>query len=171
MIDKGLIDNLNLNARVLATRWKDKIRQAAQLKRYNESDDETLINTVISLFPLTARTLDRGMDRSLMGGAFVSIGKESVRSGFPVSEVIYGINLVEQTVIEYIMTDFVNDNPLKMYSAMSVVTTVAEFFILGCFYLTKGFLEETYTHLNKNEAMSEEILKKYFKDDFFFKKS
>jgi hypothetical protein len=56
-----------------------------------------------------------------------------------------------------------------MYQAMGVMTKVAEFFILGSFYVTKGFLEATYTHMSRNEDVSEELLKKYFKDDFFFK--
>jgi hypothetical protein len=84
--------------------------------------------------------------------------------------VIYGINLTQQVVIEYLMTDFVIDNTVRMYHAMGIVNRVSEFFILGCFYLTKGFLEATYLEMNKNEKVSEEMLKKYFKDDFFFKK-
>jgi hypothetical protein len=35
--------------------------------------------------------------------------------------------------------------------------------------MTKGFLEETYVALNSKEALSEELLKRYFRDDFFFK--
>jgi hypothetical protein len=57
-----------------------------------------------------------------------------------------------------------------MYQAMGALNTIAEFFILGCFYLTKGFLEETYTHMKGRDAVSEELLRKYFKDDFFFKR-
>jgi hypothetical protein len=57
-----------------------------------------------------------------------------------------------------------------MYQAMGIVTKVSEYFLLGCFYLTKGFLEATYTTMNRDDAVSEELLKKYFRDDFFFKK-
>jgi hypothetical protein len=90
-------------------------------------------------------------------------------AGFPMSEVIYAVSLAEQVVISYLMTDFVLDSTLRMYQAMGTVNRVAEFFLLGCFYLTKGFLEATYTEMNKNDAVSEEFLRKYFKDDFFFK--
>jgi hypothetical protein len=57
-----------------------------------------------------------------------------------------------------------------MYQSLGAITKVAEFFLLGSFYLTKGFLEETYTSMSNNDKVSEEFLKKYFKDDFFFKK-
>ncbi|MDR1868127.1 MAG: hypothetical protein LBQ77_07675 [Treponema sp.] len=167
----SLIDNLNLNARDLAIRWKDKIRQIPHLTNYNNLDDETLIESMLSLFPLVARTLDRGLDRSLVGGTFVNLGKEQMHKSFPISEVIYGINIVQQTIIEYIMSDFIFDNPLQMYAAMGMIMKISELFLLGCFYLTKGFLEATYTSLNSTEAVSEDILKKYFRDDFFFKRN
>jgi hypothetical protein len=67
------------------------------------------------------------------------------------------------------MSDFVLDNTVKMYQAMGVITKVAEFFLLASFYVTKGFLEETYANMNLHDNISEELLRKYFKDDFFFK--
>jgi hypothetical protein len=170
MVDQVFIDTLNLRARDFAIRWKDKIRRSSQLKNYNALADDPLIEGDRSFYPLLARTLDRGLDRTLVGEFFVKLGKTRMADGFPISEVIYAVNLAEQVVIEYIMTDFVLDSTVRMYQAMGIVTKVSEFFLLGCFYLTKGFLEATYTHMSRNDAVSEELLKKYFRDDFFFKK-
>jgi hypothetical protein len=117
-----------------------------------------------------ARSLDRGVDRSLVGDFFVSLGKSRMRKNFPISEVIYAVNLVQQVVIEYLMSDFELDSSLRMYEAMGVVTRVAEYFLLSCFYLTKGFLEATYIYMHQDDEVSETLLKKYFRDDFFFKK-
>ncbi|MFP3091045.1 hypothetical protein LQZ21_12045 [Treponema sp. TIM-1] len=170
MVDHVLIDTLNLNSRDFAVRWKDKIRRAPQLKNYNALTDDGLIETDMPFYPLLARTLDRGLDRTVVGEFFVKLGKARMADSFPVSEVIYAVNLAQQVVIEYLMTDFVLDSTVRMYQAMGIVTKVSEFFLLGCFYLTKGFLEATYTQMSRNDAVSEELLKKYFKDDFFFKK-
>jgi hypothetical protein len=170
MVDRVLIDTLNLNARDFAVKWKDKIRKAPQLKHYADLSDEALVEADIPFYPLLARSLDRGLDRSVVGDFFVTLGKKRMQEGFPVSESIYAVNLAQQTVIEYLMNDFVLDSTVRMYQAMGAVSKVAEFFLLGCFYLTKGFLEATYTHMNTHDAVSEELLKKYFKDDFFFKK-
>jgi hypothetical protein len=169
MVDSVLIDTLNLKARDFALRWKDLIRKSPQLKHYNEMDDGALIDTDAPFYPLLARTLDRGLDRAAVGDFFVKLGKSRMNDGFPVSEVIYAASLAEQVVISYLMTDFVLDSTVRMYQAMGAVNRIAEFFLLGCFYLTKGFLEATYTKMNKNDAVSEEFLRKYFKDDFFFK--
>ncbi|MDR1389076.1 MAG: hypothetical protein LBJ31_03785 [Treponema sp.] len=169
MVDRVLIDTLSLQSRDFAVRWKSLIRKAPQLKHYNGMDDDALVEADERFYPLLAKTLDRGMDRAVLGDFFVRLGKKRMDEGFPVSEVIYAVNLAEQVVITYLMTDFVLDNSSRMYQAMGVVNRVAEFFLLGCFYLTKGFLEATYTMMNKNDAVSEELLKKYFRDDFFFK--
>lgn len=146
------------------------VRKAPLLKHYNTLDDETLITANAPLYPLLSKTLDRGFDRSRIGNAFVNLGKKRMQDGFPVSEVIYGVNLSQKIVIEYIMTEFAPESPVKMYEAMGVVSDVAEFFLQGCFYLTKGFLEVVYTHMTTNEKVSEDMLKKYLRDDFFFKK-
>jgi hypothetical protein len=132
-------------------------------------DDESLLDMNRSFYPLLARILDRGLDRSLLGDFFVNLGKQQLKNGFPVSEVIYGINLAQTAVIEFIMTEFAPENPIRMYQSMDAITRIAEFFLLGSFYLTKGFLEETYTSMRGYDKISEELLKKYFKDDFFFK--
>ncbi|MDR0586689.1 MAG: hypothetical protein LBG26_05570 [Treponema sp.] len=169
MVDGVLIDTLNLKARDFALRWKDLIRKSPQLKHYNEMEDAVLVEADAPFYPLLARTLDRGLDRAIVGDFFVKLGKSRMDEGFPISEVIYAVSLAEQVVISYLMTDFVLDSTVRMYQAMGTVNRVAEFFLLGCFYLTKGFLEATYTTMNKNDAVSEEFLRKYFKDDFFFK--
>ena len=170
MIDRALIDTLNLKSRDFALRWKDLIRKASQLKHYNGMDDEALIEVNQPIYPLLSRTLDRGFDRSLIGGFFVTMGKEKMHTGFPVSEVIYGISLAQKAVIEFLMTEFAPDNPMRMYQSMGALTNVSEFFLLASFYMTKGFLEETYTSMSTHDKVSEEFLRKYFKDDFFFKK-
>jgi hypothetical protein len=170
MVDRILIDTLNLKARDFASKWKDKIRKAPHLRQYTSLTDEALIALNASFYPQLARSLDRGLDRSIAGDFFVTQGKKRMEEGFPISETIYGLNLTEQVVHEYLMNDFVLDSTIRMYQAMGAASKAAEFFLLGCFYLTKGSLEAIYTLMNKNDAVSEELLKKYFRDDFFFKK-
>ena len=169
MIDRALIDNLNLRARDFAVRYKDAIRKNPQLKHFNSFDDDTLIEFNMKYYPILARTLDRGLDRSLVGEFFVTMGKERMRMGFPMSEVILALSIIQNGVIEYIMTEFAPENPMRMYQSMGVLNKVADFFLLGSFYITKGFLEETYTQMSSHDNISNELLNKYFKDDLFFR--
>jgi hypothetical protein len=169
MVDQTLIDTLSLKPRDFALRWKNAIRKNPHLKEYNKLGDPALIEMDASFYPLLARVLDRGIDRSLIGGFFVKLGKQRMVESFPVSEVIYAVNLAQQVVIEYLLTDFALDSSVKMYHAMGLVTKVAEFFLLGSFYLTKGYFEAAYVSMNASGKIPEELLKKYFRDDFFFK--
>ena len=169
MVDHVLIDNLNLKARDYALKWINTVRKAQQLKHYNTLDDVTLIEANGAIYPLLSKTLDRGLDRSLMGNFFVTLGKKRMQEGFPISEIIYGINLAQKIVVEYIMTEFAPESPVRMYQSMGILSQVSEFFLLGCFYLTKGYLEAVYTKMNVHDNVSEELLKKYFRDDFFFR--
>ena len=170
MVDNALIDDLNLKARDFAALWKNLVRKAPQLKHYNTMSDEALIEADAPLYSVLSKTLDRGLDRSLIGNYFVTIGKNRMQEGYPVSEIIYAVNLAQKIVLEYIMTEFAPQSPVRMYQSMGIISEVSEFFLLGCFYLTKGFLEAVYTKMNIHDSVEEELLKKYFKDDFFFKK-
>ena len=169
MVDHVLIDNLNLKSRDFAVKWTHMVRKAHQLKHYNKMSDEELMEADAPIYPLLSKALDRGFDRDLIGDFFVHLGKSRMNDGYPVSEVIYALSLAERVVIEYIMTEFAPDSPVRMYQSMGVISRVSEFFLLGCFYFTKGFLEAVYTKMNVHDGVEEELLKKYFRDEFFFK--
>jgi len=169
MVDHVLIDNLNLKARDFAVKWTHMVRKGKQLKHYNTMTDEELVDADAPIYPLLSKTLDRGLNRDIIGNFFVQLGKKRLEGGYPISEVIYTMHLAEKVVIEYIMTEFAPENPVRMYQSMGIISRVSEFFLLGCFYITKGFLEAVYTKMNVHDNVEEELLKKYFKDDFFFK--
>ena len=168
MTDGGIIDNLKLQARDFALKWKNRIRKTPQLKSFADKDDETLVMMEMSIYPLLSSTLDRGLDRAKLGDFFVRLGKERMKAGFPVSELIYALSLSQQTVIEYVMSDIM-DSSMRMYQAMGILDRISEFFLLGAFYLTKGFLESTYTTMAASGAVTEDFVKQYLRDDFFFK--
>jgi hypothetical protein len=170
MIDGQVIDTLNIRARDFAVKWKGRIRKAGQLRHFAALEDGALVELEMPVYPLLSRTLDRGLDRAVVGDFFVRLGKERMKAGFPMSELIYALCLSQQSVIEYIMPDFAVESSLRMYQAMGILDKVAEFFLLGAFYLTKGFLESTYTNMANSGNVTEEFVKQYFKDDFFFKK-
>jgi hypothetical protein len=170
MVDHVLIDNLNLKARDFAVQWTHLVRKASQLKHYNTLSDEELVEADAPVYPLLSKILDKGLDRNLLGGFFAHLGKDRMKDGYPISEVIFAFNLAEKVVIEYIMTEFAPENPVRMYQSIGIISRISEFFLLGCFYLTKGFLEAVYTKMNVHDDVEEELLKKYFRDDFFFKK-
>jgi len=169
MIDRVLIDTLELKSRDFAIRWKDALCDNPQFGNYNKMDEKSLIEMNMKMYPLLSRSLDRGFDHAQIEHIFVKLGKDRMHSGFSISEVILALNLVQKIVIEYIMTEFAPENPVRMYQSMGALTKLSEFFLMGSFYIFRGFLEEIYTSMNIKDKISEDLLKKYFRDDFFFK--
>lgn len=170
MIDRVLIDALNFKAQLLAQRWREVIRSAPEQKHYNALKDDRLDKLNESIFPQLARFLEHGLDRSILGEYFVKMGQNSVTRGFPLSETIYGLRVTQQIVLEYMESEFVLDNPIALYQALSIIPKVADFFILGCFYVNKGFQEATIEKMCVVDKIPMGTLTKYFKDDFFYKK-
>ncbi|MDR0409947.1 MAG: hypothetical protein LBH18_06075 [Spirochaetaceae bacterium] len=169
MIDQTLLATLDFKAKSLSKRWINLIRKEPHLKHYNSFTDEQLYEINTPLYRQLARALERGIDRKVLGSYFVHMGKNRMEKGIPISEVIYASSLSQKTVVDYITSEFMHTNPLAMYQIFGVIDKVNEFFFLGCFYIIKGFLEQTYKHLNHHHNISEDLLKIYFKDDFFFK--
>jgi hypothetical protein len=169
MIDHALLETLDFKAEKLAKRWKNLIRKESHLKHYNQFTDEQLYEINIPFYHQLARSIERGIDRKILGGYFVGVGKDRMKRGIPISEVVYSCSLIQKTVVDYITYEFLNANPLTTYQIFDMIDKVNQFFFLGCFYIIKGFLEQTYKQLNDHHNISDEILKIYFKDDFFFK--
>jgi hypothetical protein len=168
MVNNNFIEVLNFKPALLAARWKDLIRKSPQLRHYNALSDDELIELNTPVYAQIARSIERGIDKSVLGDFFVKFGKEMQAKGFPVSETVFACNLNQKMLVDFSASE-VMDNHLALYQTMQTINNVNEFFFLGLFYMIKGFLEKTYTNLNKKHNISEETLKEYFMDDFFFK--
>ena len=164
-----LSETLSLNSEHLARSWLKKIRKSENMKTYNEFPDEELIKMNSGVYRMLALWFQKEADKNSIGSFFVNIGKERRKQGFAVSEVSYAIFLTQRAVLEYFMNENVVDNSMALYTIMGLSGQVADFFFLGSYYMVKGYLEDTYLALQKNEDISDEKLRKYFSDDFFFK--
>jgi hypothetical protein len=169
MIDHLLIEAFNFKAKSLSKRWLKLIRKEQQLRHYNNFSDEQLCEMNEPLYPQLSRAIERGIDKKILGEYFVRIGKDRMQKGFPLSEMVFASSLNQKAIVNYITSEFAHDSPLAVYQAFGIIEKVNEFFFLGCFYMIKGFLEQTYSNMNNKHKVSEDLLKTYFKDDFFFK--
>lgn len=165
------MDVLTSNSDGIAKIWIKKIRKHSALKTYNAMSDESLMIMNGKLYKLLARWFENEIDKNALGAFFVNLGKERRAQSFGMSEVAYAILLSQRSVLEYITNESVLDSSLALYSVIDITNQVTDFFFLGSYYMIKGFLEDTYLALSRDESMNVEILNKYFTDDFFFKDS
>jgi hypothetical protein len=169
MVLKSLMDVLTFNYEGIAAIWIRKVRKAVNLKTYNTLSDEDLIKFNAELYHMLALWFEKEADKNKIGAFFVGLGKERRKQGYPVSEVTYALLLVQKSVLEYLTNESMVDSTLALYQIVDLTNQVADYFFLGSYYMMKGYLEDTYLALNKDEALPADILKKYFRDDFFFK--
>jgi hypothetical protein len=162
-------DILSFNSERIGQKWIKLIRKSENTKAYNAITDEELMKITTKVYKLLELWFEKEADKNSIGGFFVELGKTRRKDGFAVSEIAYALFLGQRAILDFISNENVDDSSMALYSALNTSRQVADFFFLGSFYMTKGFLEDTVLQLNKNENIPLETLKRYFTDDFFFK--
>lgn len=150
--------------------WLKKMRASENLKAMNAVDDETIRKSGVEIMMSLARWFELESGKNEIGALFVQLGKKYFKKDIPISELAFIVNLARKSAVEFLLSETDLSDPGTMYSFVETVNRTADFFQLGTYYLVKGFLEEVYVSMNKSAEVSEGVLKKYFKDEFFFKK-
>jgi hypothetical protein len=170
MLPINIPEFFRFNIKRIASIWIDKVRHSSILKRHNELSDEQLESMVKDVSETLIHWLGDDTDRVTLGAFFVKVGKDRLKQGFAISEVIYSLSLLQRAVIEFLDGNIL-ENSMELYRGLEITVAISEFFMLATFYFTKGFLEDAYLGMNKEARLSDEMLRRFFKDDFFFKDS
>lgn len=149
--------------------WLSALRAAEKLGALNAFSDRELLSVHEEIVRKLARWFEMAADKNEIGAFFVMMGKEYCALGVPVSELTWALALDRKAFVDYMLENEEMEGAYRMYALMDAADRAADFFLLGAYYLTKGFLEETFLRMRKGEKLSDDILGKYFKDDFFFK--
>jgi hypothetical protein len=169
MMFKGVMDVLTLNNEGVARLWIQKIRNAPNLVAVGSLDDDMLSQVFKELGRNLGLWFSKEIGKDDIGAFFVGLGKSCLAKELPVSEITYTLLLAQRSTTEYISNESAFDTSMALYQALDITRQITEFFFLGSYYMLKGYLEDAYVALRNNDAVSDEILRKYFSDDFFFK--
>jgi hypothetical protein len=164
-----LIDELSTKKDKLAALWIDMIRKTPNIKSVSSLSDQLLASVNERLCNTLVLWFMREIDRNAIGAFFVKLGKDGQKQRVAVSELNYGLFLSQRVLLDYISNNIMVDSSVTMYSITDITNQIAEFYLLGSYYLMKGYLEDTYVALRRDEAIPDRVLKKYFNDEFFFK--
>lgn len=169
MLIGTLLEYLRQNDDRVARLWVQKVRKAGNLKKYKMLGDAELLGINKALFKNLSLWIAGETDKNRLGEYFVDLGKLRRREGFPLSDVSFAMLLVQRTLFDCLTEPPEADNALALSRTMDVIRQTADFFFLGFYYLTKGYLEDTYVAFNREELLPSDVLNKYFPDDFYFK--
>jgi hypothetical protein len=169
MLLKSLEDILVGTAPDVGRRWLAMLRKAENLSALSGVEDAELLSIHEALIGKLGRWFDKSADKNEIGAFFVMVGKEYCAQAIPLSELTFSLNLDRKAVNEHIVEAEELEGAHRIYALMEVLDQVGDFFFLGAYYLTKGYLEDTFKRMKCEQSLDDETLNRYFPDDFFFK--
>jgi hypothetical protein len=169
MLLKSLDDILVGAAPGVGRRWLAKLRKAENVSEMNRLDEKELLSVHQEIIRKLGRWFDKSADKNEIGAFFVMMGKEYCAQSIPLSELTFSLNLDRKAVTEHIIENEELEGAHRIFALMEVLDQVGDFFFLGSYYLTKGYLEDTFMRMRNEQCLDDETLNRYFPDDFFFK--
>jgi hypothetical protein len=153
----------------IGRRWLVKIRKSENLRGLGVLGDSELLAIHNEVMGKLARWFEKEAGKNEIGGFFVGLGKEYCSRGIPISELTMAFVHLRKIVTDYLLEVEDLEGAHRIYALMEAVDSLSDFYMFGSYYLTKGFLEETFLKMSAGEKLSKEVIGKYLKDDFFFK--
>jgi len=169
MLLKSLDDILLGAAPGVGRLWLAKLRKSENVSALNEVHESELLSIFEEIVSKLGRWFDKSADKNEIGAFFVMLGKEYCAQAVPLSELTFLLNLGRKAVNEHIVQSEDLEGAHRIYALMEALDQVGDFFFLGSYYLTKGYLEDTFRRLQCDEAIDDVKLNRYFPDNFFFK--
>lgn len=169
MLLKSLDDILVGAAPGVGRRWLSKLRKAENVSAFAALEDAELLSVHGEIIRKLGRWFDKSADKNEIGAFFVMMGKEYCAQSVPLSELMFALNIDRKAVTESIVEGEELEGAYRIYALMEVLDEVGDFFFLGAYYLTKGYLEDTFMRLSSEQRLDDETLNKYLPDNFFFK--
>jgi hypothetical protein len=169
MLLKSLDDILVGAAPGVGRRWLSKLRKAENTSAFGSLDEGELLSIHGEIIRKLGRWFDKSADKNEIGAFFVMMGKEYCAQSIPLSELTFALNLDRKAVTEHIVEGEDLEGAHRIYALMEVLDEVGDFFFLGAYYITKGYLEDTFMRLRNEQRIDDETLNKYLPDNFFFK--
>lgn len=169
MFDRALEELLITGGGASASRWIALVHaspQAKSLKSLPESELSTLFQ---DLGRALSRWLSGDSGRNELGAFFARIGKDYSVQGIPLSELSLSLALARKATVRSLVEEGLFDNANALYAMLDASERVADFYALGNYYMTKGFLETTIERITADKGIDKNILVGFFKDDLFYR--
>jgi len=149
--------------------WISLLRAAPQTARLKALSDDELGSIFDEMCGELARWVSGSSDKNDLGYFFAQIGKEYSISGIPLSELSMALALARKATVRRVADEGVFENANALYSMLDISERVADFYSLGNYYLTKGFLETTLERIMATRKLDKAAIADFFRDDLFYK--
>ncbi len=153
----------------LAARWAEDLRESEYTRSYAQLPEDELRERHARVIESLTRWLEEEFSRRDAGHFFVAVGRERYQEGLPLAEAVYALLLGKSGLWKLVLEEGVLENAAEVYQALKLITQINNFFDLGNFYITRGYMEKMYSDMEENAGLPQEELQKYFFPGSFFK--
>jgi hypothetical protein len=152
-------------------RWITLIREAPQAKVLKSFSDDALTSLHDDLGGELSRWITGSSDRNALGSFFAQIGKEYSVRGVSLSELSLALALARKSTVRRLVEEGMFENANAIYAMFDASERVADFYALGNYYMTKGFLESTIERITLETHLEKAKIVEFFSDDLFYKRA
>jgi len=162
LVYKKIVSLIDKRKKMIAEEWMGKVRETEYMPTYNQYSDNELTRRAEKLVKNLLIFLQAEGSLRDVGEYFVNLGKIRYNEKFPLSEIQFAVYLTKKILWKYILSESIFEKALDAYLAMDIITAIHDFFDKGIFYIIRGYMENQYVSIKKEEKISERNLKKYF---------
>ncbi|MEJ5351053.1 MAG: hypothetical protein WHS65_05615 [Melioribacteraceae bacterium] len=156
-----IIHFLEDNISSLSNAYYEQVMQSEFMKTYQKFDKAKVIERAEKVFLNFVDWLKKGASNIEAEKYFENVGAERFREGFPLTEVNYALYTTKKVFWSYIAWKEELFEGLDFVNTIEYITILNNFFDLGNFYITKGYIQELVNKIDESAQYSKEEIKKF----------
>lgn len=165
------IASIGKDNRLMAESYYDDIVKSDKMENYAKLEKEKVISREVSVFNNMINWLSTGSKDDNAEKFFENIGSERFKEGFSLAEINYALHIDRNVVWNYMMPKKESGLFSNTDEFQDAAILLSNYFDLGSFYMTRGYMNELYTSLEssgkfKREELQSIVNKGAFDEDF-----
>lgn len=166
-----LIASIEKDTRHMAEKYYEDILKSDKMENYAKLDKEKVISREENVFKNMVSWLQTGRGDDKAEKFFENIGSERFSEGFPLAEINFALHIDKLVVWNYLMPKKETDLFTDTEEFQNTAILLSNYFDLGSFYMTRGFMNELYNTLEetgkfKREELQNIVKRGAFDEDF-----
>lgn len=142
----------------LTEKWASEMKASEYMEHYKTLNDEELKRRGEAVYLNLIKWVESGAKSDQTADYFENVGSDRLQEGFSLTEVYYAIHLVKKVLFEALMTDESFKNLIEPSENIELITSIANYFDLGNFFVVRGFHHEMMNRLENTGKFSKDEL-------------
>lgn len=139
VLSDSMIEIIAKNAETVAKIWITDVTTHRSTPRYRGIDTSLLFREIHAILSLLEKWLKGSRGNREIKKYFATLGRESQKEGFALSEVISALSLLRKHTLEFCLSHSLWQEALDIYTVLELDWRILMYFDKASFYTTQGF--------------------------------